>query len=895
MDWWLVWLTFVVAFVLLGFVGYHFSVRTLRFFTAAFAAIAIVFVTRYGVTHSAGGPADFINSFIRGFNHLSTVFFQPLLGRHVQVPGRIGWLVIVVALVFGYRELEVWAMRWQPPAVNTSALVSNKQDAQTSSASGGPDQPDETMTDPHAWLVAELKFRLPAVAVRAPAILPGGTRPNELASIAENSGFKGSPLAGAIISFFGSLWPNPRRYLVRVWIEDRKRCGGKGHGQRPAGGKDRTPLSTRVTVDLENPRTGASIAASTLVAPDIDQAASAVAGYVGRHIFKQDPTAGPWCVGSFDGDDLAGLLLAAQQRVSPESASAIRRSRRQQIGILERCRLDSGVARYELAQLYDLEGQHARALRLHAINRADYPRFYRGRYRLGMSLEMIANPAFRLPDGEAAEMRDSLAILDRCHVTTGAECKFGSSVRDKLPRELREKLLSAAAKELSAVRRQLSLRRVLWRMFVHRDERMIRTQYLRLGQRECFHDGARLAELLVTVRQRLLDEELHRTGPGRVDHHAKRAMNIVAAVAGDCAEIRPLLSPAANRHAREPRPGKKAKKTRWLYWQCRSPSWQAAYNAACLYAALEQRPGYDQDKKNEMARHVVASLRRVVDDPDCEMERPWDWISTDPDFRRLKWSSKEFMSFRHAQLDRDYPAQKKTCPFCRGRAADIEITGEYLLTGWAGELPAPGGAGPDIRCERISPPGSQDETAGTWPVAEVAGHSRRAVCEPCDRGWMASLEGAARPFLTPMIKGAEMRLTTEDQITLATWAVLKAAVFEHVWTHDPILTSADCEIIMTQNRPPAGVQVRLAQAKPDDGPLQAYGCVCEPGRQGDKAVSVTITVGRLVVQVFGGPGAGPQALRTADRPGAGFVGIFPPQPGTVRWPPSALDDEILLD
>ena len=100
-------------------------------------------------------------------------------------------------------------------------------------------------------------------------------------------------------------------------------------------------------------------------------------------------------------------------------------------------------------------------------------------------------------------------------------------------------------------------------------------------------------------------------------------------------------------------------------------------------------------------------------------------------------------------------------------------------------------------------------------------------------------------------------------MTVATWAVLKAAVFEHVWTHDPILTSADCEIVRTQNRPAV-------------------------------TVSVTITIGCLVVQVFGGPGAGPHVLRTAGRPGADFIGIFPPQPGTVRWPPQNARDEIPL-
>ena len=177
-------------------------------------------------------------------------------------------------------------------------------------------------------LVAELRFRLPAVEVRAPAILPGGTRPNGLASIAENSGFTGSGLAGAIIRFFGMLWPNPRRYQVRVWIEK---------GTRSAGGEEQATATTRVTVDLEDPRTGGSIATKTLVAHDFDQAASVVAGYVGRHIFKEDPTAPPWCVGSFDGGDLAAMLVAGQHRVSPESPDDVRRCRCKQISILEKC------------------------------------------------------------------------------------------------------------------------------------------------------------------------------------------------------------------------------------------------------------------------------------------------------------------------------------------------------------------------------------------------------------------------------------------------------------------------------------------------------------------------------------------------------------------------------
>lgn len=61
------------------------------------------------------------------------------------------------------------------------------------------------------------------------------------------------------------------------------------------------------------------------------------------------------------------------------------------------------------------------------------------------------------------------------------------------------------------------------------------------------------------------------------------------------------------------------------------------------------------DDHDEMARRAVMSLRRVVYDRDCQMERPWDWISHDPDFSSPRKSSEEFNDFLDAQLLRDYP------------------------------------------------------------------------------------------------------------------------------------------------------------------------------------------------------------------------------------------------
>ena len=62
-------------------------------------------------------------------------------------------------------------------------------------------------------------------------------------------------------------------------------------------------------------------------------------------------------------------------------------------------------------------------------------------------------------------------------------------------------------------------------------------------------------------------------------------------------------------------------------------------------------------------------------------------------------------------------------------------------------------------------------------------------------------------------------------------------MFEHLWTDDPVLTAADREVIMRQERLPAGIQVLLATAAPQASPLQAIGYVDEPGRRSPAARS----------------------------------------------------------
>src|SRR5580698_7021564 len=150
---WLAWTVFAAVAILLGVVGYLFSVRSLRWVTLVVALLTAAYVAVYGLTHTAQKPGSLVGAFSMGANALSSA----LLWHRVPAPGRVGWLVIGVLLVFGYRGLEAWTLHRQAPSLDVSALTSDQQD---DSVDGG--TAAETTSQQHARLVAELKFWLPA-------------------------------------------------------------------------------------------------------------------------------------------------------------------------------------------------------------------------------------------------------------------------------------------------------------------------------------------------------------------------------------------------------------------------------------------------------------------------------------------------------------------------------------------------------------------------------------------------------------------------------------------------------------------------------------------------------------------------------------------------------------
>ena len=375
------------------------------------------------------------------------------------------------------------------------------------------------------------------------------------------------------------------------------------------------------------------------------------------------------------------MQVARLQRAYAACPRDVADSRGEQIKILTASTgtvRTAGIIRYELAQLLALQRQHLESLRLHALNRELHRRLYRGRYRFAMSLEMIANPEHRLPNVEATwdKLAQTLEILNRCAMAEGKLLVSAEYQREdgnwtaatqqacaapsiRLSRDLRLKLLKIAARDLREVRTQLDTWHVVRDAILRRDERAVWLPHWSQRHRRAFHDGVCVAELLIAIRCRLLEpagEDLPWLRRARARWHLRRATGIAACIAGDPAIIDAVLAdPLGEWWAASAATGGSR------HWRRSTDSWQAAYNTACVYAALADAArggGAPREHLENLEDRVIASLRRVVGNPRSELDRPSDWIDSDPDFRAMQDGSDIFRAFEYfllSQMRQDYP------------------------------------------------------------------------------------------------------------------------------------------------------------------------------------------------------------------------------------------------
>ena len=671
------WLALAVILAILGWVAYQFSRRTYRLTVGVAIVAGVIAVTGYGLRLPGKHP-DFVNGLMAGGDALSQHMFGPFIPaslQHTLVPGLVGWLLLLLLTGGLLVAFDTLSTRRQQPTVHVGTVPPTKL-------------PDPDVTA-RATIAEELKFRLPAVAVRAPASMPGGSTLVSVATVVSESGLQGGKLTGVIMQAVHALEARPRTYEVQVFVDH---CQDDGTVD---------PLGPHlmVTVDLRDARSGQTLATKILAPRSEQDAAEMIAGFTARQVFRGDPSTPAWATGSCDGDDLSAYLLVQEMRPVARTYNALADCRKRQRDMLAKVvgrSTNAGLVQYELASLDDLDGMTAEALRLHLDNRVHNPRFLPARYRLAISLGAVTG---LIRDGEAAGnplgIGEDLLLQLQCsgllRKIRGRQFRELRLVGGHVPtryapqasvrQELITRLLAAEHPDAAQLGRisQVLLAMACWELRAYR--RRMRAPWLLAGA--LAHRPERAAYL-----------ELLRAGPSWWRHPRRRLAAPRVALAGARHRLRYVAEPgtaaralhtAQTRIRRQLGLGKVL--DRGGPWRYGKLPWQAVYNAACLYAqpgapgtelgapgagpgAPGAGPGVPGAGPGVPAigpgeaevRDAVTLLRLAITDPSCELDRPSEWIGADPSLRALRHRD-AFDAFVREQTHKDFTAAPENrCP-----------------------------------------------------------------------------------------------------------------------------------------------------------------------------------------------------------------------------------------
>lgn len=184
-----------------------------------------------------------------------------------------------------------------------------------------------------------------------------------------------------------------------------------------------------------------------------------------------------------------------------------------------------------------------------------------------------------------------------------------------------------------------------------------------------------------------------------------------------------------------------------------------------------------------------------------------------------------------------------------------------------------------------------------WKVQRIATKKARtrAVCVPCNTGWMSVQEKRVQPLLGPLFRGHRRTLTVADQMEIAQWACIKAGVCDARpdGVDGGLMSVASRRSIHVFGQPPQDMLVLLAAYE-----AASDVAVFNPGGVGDNKAgnplaqwATTLVLGHLVVQIVCRTGSTrPPVLDQLPggvHNGTSFT-VWPPQLGPVEWPPPNL-------
>ena len=133
----------------------------------------------------------------------------------------------------------------------------------------------------------------------------------------------------------------------------------------------------------------------------------------------------------------------------------------------------------------------------------------------------------------------------------------------------------------------------------------------------------------------------------------------------------------------------------------------------------------------------------------------------------------------------------KVCIFC-GRHGPFSR--EHVIPEWAARLLSVGRLSVEPRRMGVS--------MRPWATVGTFGHTVNSVCARCNNGWMAELEGLAKPVLARLIRpNGPVELSQDKQAFLTAWLWKLAIVHEHI-TSATYFNAAERRCLIRMDDPP---------------------------------------------------------------------------------------------
>lgn len=137
---------------------------------------------------------------------------------------------------------------------------------------------------------------------------------------------------------------------------------------------------------------------------------------------------------------------------------------------------------------------------------------------------------------------------------------------------------------------------------------------------------------------------------------------------------------------------------------------------------------------------------------------------------------------------------RQPCMFCG--ASGVPLTREHSLPVWLTDV-LPGHGNFTHRLENDYESRPVYEFSAPFVDLKV-----KAVCAPCNNGWMSGLERRVRSAISPMIRGRPVRIGAADRALIGLWAAKTAAVFSRTGRSAPGVSEEFCRVLYDGQRPP---------------------------------------------------------------------------------------------